>query len=382
MPHYLIKTVALWIALMTLSWAGGLLAATPSPGTDTIRLDNGRSIRGVIEEETDRHVAIRVGDGRMHFDRSRIVSIDYGDPEAREQQLREWQAEHSLRPSALPEDLRSLAADFRRLSDTRRQLGQVAAERRRLAAREKQLMQALDRHHREAVTLNRRLADSDPREDPLSYNRRVAAANALNATLHATHRDLEQTRRSMAEPQSSMDDYVRDLDAVHQRYREKRQKVCSDNENYRRFLDGLASRLSRLRQELHEVVIETEPRGSVSVVTARINGFVDGRFIVDTGAGVVTISADFAKRLGVPPAAPDARTTQVVLADGRHVEARPVLLESVHVGGHTEHHVAAVILDKAPADHIDGLLGMSFLNRFNVFLDGSGRLVLRRLDAF
>lgn len=361
--------------------AGVLLAGITSVRADVIHLDNDRSIEGIIEEETDRHIVIRVGGGRIHFDRSRIVSIERGDPDERDQTLRDWREEQSLKHPNVPADLRALASDFRRLLHARRDLKRISAQRQRLIAMEEELLLASDRLHREAADAHRRLAASDPARDVAAYNRRVAAANELNAALHANHRDLERTRLSMAEQQESMDAYIRHFDDINQRYRAARQNVNNADTDSRRFLDAMQTRLAGLQKDFQEYAIDTEQRGSVSVITARVNDLVDGRFIVDTGAGIVTISAAFAGRLGLPPASPGAPTTRVITADGRHVDARPVIIESLNVAGHTEYNIAAVILEEPPGDSVDGLLGMSFLRRFHVSLEGSGRLILRRLDT-
>ncbi len=348
---------------------------------DIVHLDNNRSVEGVIEEETDRHIVIRVGGGRIRFERSRVVAIERGEPEGHEQKLRDWREQHFLKPSFVPDALRPLAADFRRLLRERRNLYRSTAERNRLESREMQLLAAIDALHRENVEVSNRLAAADPRRDPQAYNRHVAAANELNARLRQHYTELEQTRDAMAEPQELMDAYIRKFDGVQRGYREALQTSDMNDEDNRVFLDAMQQRLAALQQDFQEHALETETQGSVSVVTARVNDLVDGRFIVDTGAGIVTISEAFAKRLQLPPVSADTPTTQVITADGRRVEAVPVIIESLNVAGLREKNISAVILKEPPGHNIDGLLGMSFLRRFHVSLEGSGRLILRRLDS-
>ncbi len=362
--------------LLAMLW----LVLLPPLRADIVHLDNARSIEGVIEEETDRHIVIRVGGGRIRFERSRVVSIERGAPEHHEQKLRDWQEEHFLKPSFVPDELRPLAADFRRLLRERRNLRRATVERRRLEAREVRLLGEIDALHRETAEISNRLAAADPRRDPQTYNRHVAAANELNIRLRRQHRELEQTRNAMTAQQVDMDAYIRQFDGIQQRHHAARQAIDNHSADHRIFLEAMEQRLNALREDFQEYALETETRGSVSVVTARVNNLVDGRFIVDTGAGIVTISEAFAKRLNIASSSADTPTTQVVTADGRRVEAVPIVIESLNVDGLNEKNVSAVILKDPPGNNIDGLLGMSFLRRFNVSLEGSGRLILRRLD--
>ncbi len=88
----------------------------------------------------------------------------------------------------------------------------------------------------------------------------------------------------------------------------------------------------------------------------------------------MTLSESFARKLGLQwDETRDA--VELVLANGERVEGMAVLLNSVAVGGVSSRGVRAVVLDNPPAEEIDGLLGMSFLGRFQVKMDpGSGRL--------
>jgi clan AA aspartic protease (TIGR02281 family) len=106
------------------------------------------------------------------------------------------------------------------------------------------------------------------------------------------------------------------------------------------------------------------PRRTTGVVTlpAEING-VQGNFVIDTGASFVTVSKAFAAKAQVTPmrtASVELTTANGVIA-GTLATAKTVLLSAV-----SAETVPVVIIDKAPGANVDGLLGMSFLSRFNV----------------
>ena len=68
------------------------------------------------------------------------------------------------------------------------------------------------------------------------------------------------------------------------------------------------------------------------------------------------------------------------IADGRTVLAIPVMLDTVRIGdAHAENVQAAVLAESLPQQGFDGLLGMSFLSRFNFQVDyANKKLILEK----
>lgn len=104
-------------------------------------------------------------------------------------------------------------------------------------------------------------------------------------------------------------------------------------------------------------------------------GTVNGRsvsFIIDTGATFLTLSRADATRIGLDYRV--GKPAQAMTANGA-VRGWHLSLASVRVGDVTVHDVEAMVVD---TDGLTvGLLGMSFLNRFDMQRQGS-TLVLRR----
>ena len=104
-------------------------------------------------------------------------------------------------------------------------------------------------------------------------------------------------------------------------------------------------------------------------------GTVNGRpvqFLVDTGATLTTLSRDEAKRIGLDYK--DGTPTRSMTANGV-VQGWRVSLDTVRIGNATVRDVDAMVID---SDALGvGLLGMSFLDHFDLVRQGS-TLVLRR----
>lgn len=121
-----------------------------------------------------------------------------------------------------------------------------------------------------------------------------------------------------------------------------------------------------------KATIRFPPASSVIATEAVVNGR-KGRFLIDTGASVVVLSREFAARLGVAPAAGAA--VQVATANGL-ATAHLVRLDAVSVQGVSASGVEAAVVDQLAGD-VDGLIGLSFLARFEMALDArEGRLEL------
>lgn len=121
--------------------------------------------------------------------------------------------------------------------------------------------------------------------------------------------------------------------------------------------------------EQASVVLSADGNGHF-MTTGMVNG-TTVRFLVDTGATLVSMGRGDARRAGVD--ASQGTPAMIQTADGP-VRAYRVNLNKVTVGGLTLTNVEGLVHDK---DLPVVLLGMSFLNRMEMQRDGE-RMVLRR----
>jgi aspartyl protease family protein len=148
--------------------------------------------------------------------------------------------------------------------------------------------------------------------------------------------------------------------------------------SYRFELQGVASRI--LGDLAPDEAVVTSP-GEVSV-TRRLDGSflvagrandTDLRFVFDTGASTVVLTAESAERLGFHPGRLSYRVP-VSTANGRALTA-PVTIERLSVGPITMSRVRALV---APAGMLyENLLGMTFLERLSSYEVRGNRLFLR-----
>ena len=117
-----------------------------------------------------------------------------------------------------------------------------------------------------------------------------------------------------------------------------------------------------------EGVFPANTGSGVIIAKVKINS-TTGRFVVDTGAAMVALSEDFAERAKL-----DYRNGEEIITSTANglSKARYINLEQVGIGNVSADKVAAAVLEKdALGNDIDGLLGRSFLSRFNVSFEGN-----------
>lgn len=131
-----------------------------------------------------------------------------------------------------------------------------------------------------------------------------------------------------------------------------------------------AGRLEQLGRKVHcddlegsgKATVHFAPRANVIPAVVKINGHA-GVFLVDTGASMVAMSAAYAKSIGI---AYEAWPTMLVAtaAGVRRVRTGKVTVE---LQGVKASHVDAAVVDDMAG--MQGLLGISFLSRFDVKID-------------
>ncbi|MES1188164.1 MAG: TIGR02281 family clan AA aspartic protease [Myxococcales bacterium] len=112
--------------------------------------------------------------------------------------------------------------------------------------------------------------------------------------------------------------------------------------------------------------LKRPPNENVFLARVSINGAEAGTFVVDTGATLVVLSTQMAEKLHL-----NLEGAPLLLAQTANgiSTGTGVVLDQVGVQGLRTNHVPAAVSDGLGP--IDGLLGMSFLARFELWQDGS-----------
>ena len=115
-------------------------------------------------------------------------------------------------------------------------------------------------------------------------------------------------------------------------------------------------------------------QGNVFLVRTLLNGRREAIFYLDTGASLTTISTAVAQELGISFGAGSPTVTIRTASDTIRVPVATV--ESIQVGGLEARDVQVAVFDLPQPSQVVGLLGNSFLSRFQVQLDPAQGLLM------
>lgn len=115
-------------------------------------------------------------------------------------------------------------------------------------------------------------------------------------------------------------------------------------------------------------------QGNVFLVRALLNGRREVIFYLDTGASLTTISSTVAQELGIFFGT--GSPTVIIRTATDTIRVPVATVESIQVGGLEARDVQVAVLDLPHASQVAGLLGNSFLSRFQVQLDPAQGLLL------
>ena len=138
-----------------------------------------------------------------------------------------------------------------------------------------------------------------------------------------------------------------------------------------RHTPGSSGRLSATVPSQAIVSVDVENGAILTPVT--INGTVQARLIVDTGASLTLLASDKVRALGIT-IPPDAPHVKLQLADGRFLSLPVIKIASLRMGEMVVEDLDVVVSERRLRG--DGLLGQNFLRHFRVVLEPARRRVV------
>ena len=269
--------------------------------------------------------------------------------------------------------------------------------------------QSLHALEREIKDLDNRLADEpgpDDRAAVDAYNALVTQRNGLVARYNQLGKSCQQRQAayndSVARDQQEIESRQKALDsrraAVQQQTAEHNQRIETGEDLS--FFKGLSrfyaelqkqsrsgetpelaekiSRVRAVRRELaeHAVKRHESAESGLLIVEATLCRREKCFLIVDTGATVVSISPALVDAAGLSDQL--GKETEATLAGGIKIRGRELVIPQLSVLGMDAQDVKAVVLDESEVG-VDGLLGLSYLNRFDFQIDRShpDKLILK-----
>ena len=288
------------------------------------------------------------------------------------EELRHWTAESEARIEAAR---RATDAEVFELHELESALEEAQA-RLRTSAPDTRDANAVAGYNRSVAEFNTRAA----RQRELTAACR-SSLEAFNRLVGAHNKDLEARQLRSSQAQQTARKKYEEYRAWHQAHGAEslwRQVNALYAEAWREWRGKAApaayGRLERLRAArgtLGRRAMEQREGADTSVlaVPVRLGECEECCLVVDTGASLVTVSPEVVEALGLTSRTGEA--IEVSLAGGLRTKGPRLTLPAVTVQGLQARDVDAVVLPESTPG-VDGLLGMSFLGRFDFELSDAG----------
>lgn len=355
-----------------------LLLLSASARADTVYLKNGNQIEGVIASENRDEVTVGIGYGTVTLRRADIERVDRSKKEQRRKDRGALLRRQFETGEGVPKGAEKFAAVLRVAQAGRENALESKAKRTSLDEEEASLTQELADLKERFQTLNSRMQSARSDRNPAAYNDLIDDINKAGSQMEADQLRLQAISGERTACDEAVHAYLSAYGAVQEYLKEPGHALPAGAGPDAEYYAWVKDEIGRMRAEVVQDEVASHTKGRSLVVTALLNGRIEARLMVDTGASMIVLYKGAADKLALGPGA-EVGTVSATMADGSAVQAKGVRLESVTVGNSTVKGVGAALLPSG-SPGIDGLLGMTFLSHFIVQVDGSnGVLVLQRL---
>lgn len=350
-------------------------AALPLPApADSVKLKNDGTLNGVIKGEDETSITIAIGVGTMKIRKSEIESIQKASAKENDAMESGFRKKGIERGTFVPPGMEDLAQKLREVSGGRKSVDNAQHRMDSLKEETDADSKKFKSLRADFEAKNNEIHRMDPKSDVVRYNKLITELNTINVRLSALSEELNKLNPRLPEYQrdywKAITDYGNDIGDF-RLYLEKqaaatKKRGMTDDESL--YLETIRKSLAELEKGLIKDTVSISKSKYGMTVKATLNGEVTCLLAVDTGASLVVISKEIAGRLEINPG-DSVEDAQLMLADGSLIKSKVIRIKSVTVGNSTVYDVAAAVTDRPPGPEVDGLLGMSFLNNFNIKMD-------------
>ncbi len=345
---------------------------------DMVYLTNKGQIEGIIERETEKAIVVNIGCGTMHIKKEEVERIDRYPYVLQERLERNWRKKYFSRPEYTPFKLKDLAAEFRKLERARTLAVEAKKDKDDSQGSLSVLEQKTDELKKRLIEVSEQVAAvKNPAENIELYNNLVTEMNNLNAQVRIHEYTIAESNDKIKRFEKQIFNYTNELALFRKKLMERFSGLKHEqiDNQMRLFFESAKEHLEKMENDFNREVVVYDQTGASIIVEVLLNHSVRGRFVLDTGAAMVLLSRDLAEKLNIN-LAEEKEEMQAILADGRTVKAKQVILRNVKLGDAEVNNVLAAVLEQAEPMPEDGLLGMSFLKHFTVKLNPKEHLLV------
>ncbi len=295
-------------------------------------------------------------------------------------------------------DEEKLHDEIAELKPKLRRLGELEKKSQAASDYESQKKENITQLKREHTQLTDALANL-PEGDIARHNQLVVRINQIVALINRSSPDDEdQIKQTRSEFESARAQVVKTLRSVGPRIEKLKEEYArlADDEKVTRAIAELPEGAGKKPQLGPGRYLKTDSRdvekwltrlkseeislrgdSGVHFVDVILNDQTHAEFVLDTGAGMLCLPYELARKAGAEPTDEDPQI-QMKIANGQVIPGRLVKIKSVRLGEFEVNDVDAAVLPESARD-VEPLLGNSFLANFEHQIDpANNKLILSR----
>jgi len=121
-------------------------------------------------------------------------------------------------------------------------------------------------------------------------------------------------------------------------------------------------------------IIRFVPINGHIMVPLVLNGFLEARLLVDTGAGITVLARELAQKLQLEGEPGNSIRLRTMAMD---IQAQLATLDSIQLGNLIQNNLPVAIADLPLGERkFDGILGMNFMNKYKIYIDNENNRIV------
>ena len=332
----------------------------------------------MIKSQNDKVIQLDIGGGILTINKGKVARIDEGGKEEKVLSDKFLRKVILTRKNA-PEEYLPLVFDYNEAREKLKTIEIYNDEGKKIRRDRPQLIKRIEGYKKMTLEIDRELARGKSGLGRSRYNQLIMKQNEIHGSARQTQSQMQAGRERLQVVRTAINEYRNELSEFQLLVEEKQEALTSPRPEEAIFFDELLLRINKLQKQITGRQVTFEKQGAHTLVEVRLNDRITVPMMVDTGASTVTLSMKKAKQLGIT--INERNVVDMRIANGETVKGYYVVLDSVSVSNLKAEHVIATVMENPPGGDIEGLLGMSFLENFELTMSPkTGILELRETN--
>ena len=188
----------------------------PAAFCDRIYLKNGRTMEGIIENETETKITLNVGFGKITINKNEIESIRRYNDQEKGELHEKWSDKYFMHPEFIPKEFENIARNIKRLNLVRKRALISKSEKNKILKKITQIDKELEELNSQLYDANTIIARAKQKGEKREYRVAVNRHNSLVAQIQIKQHDRRTLDAQILVLDKSISEYIEALEVLTQ----------------------------------------------------------------------------------------------------------------------------------------------------------------------